>query len=209
MVRAEPIEGHLYPLPCSRNVRLGLATLVGMRRCLAAIVAVLAVTACRGGRPAPTPTTASTAGVTTTAIPVPSITASAIPGLAPANIHDKLKALGFTTGPPSTGNASFVTITSKRTDATVTTYGRTPTDVAKVVAEADKAAADAVLRTVAAAPLKGAEVTQAQTWVRTEVKKGPTDPTRPRSSNATYGGQPYDLVVSVSTATLSIGRIAA
>lgn len=180
-----------------------------MRRCLAAVVAVLAVTSCRGGRQIPTPTTASTEAVTTTAAPVPSITATAIPGLAPAGIHDKLKALGFTTGAPSTGNASFVTITSKRTDATVTTYGRTPTEVAKVVAEADKAAADAVLRSVAAAPLKGAEVVKAQTWVRAQVKKGPTNPTSPRSSKATYGGQPYDLVVSASTATLSIGRIAA
>jgi len=182
-----------------------------MRRCLAAAVAVLAVTACRGGRPTPTPTPppASTEVVTTTTSLVPSITAAAIPGLTPAGIHDKMKAIGFDTGAPSTGNASFVTITSKRGDATVTTYGRTPSDVSKVVAEADKSAADAVLRQVAAAPLKGAEAVQAQTWVRSQVKKGPTDPTRPRSSKATYGGQPYDLVVSASTATLSIGRIAA
>ena len=62
---------------------------------------------------------------------------------------------------------------------------------------------------VAAAPLKGAEVVKAQTWVRAQVKKGPTNPTSPRSSKTTYGGQPYNLVVSASTATLSIGRIAA
>ena len=184
-----------------------------MGRGLVAIGVALALTGCAGGGPGPDPgpgptsTTAPEPATTTTR--VPNVTASAIPGLVPATIHDKLKAIGFATGEPITSSASFVSITSKRSDATVTSYGRNPAEVAKVVAEANRAVAGPVLSAVAAAPLNPAEAAKAQEWVKAELKKGPTKGPQPRSSQASYGGQPYELLVGPATATLSIGRITA
>ena len=178
-------------------------------RGLVAVGVALALTGCAGGGPGPDPGVTSTTEPATTTTRAPNITASAIPGLVPATIHDKLKAIGFATSEPITSSASFVSITSKRSDATVTSYGRTPAEVAKVVAEANRAVAGAVLSAVAAAPLKPAEAAKAKAWVKAELKKGPTKGTQPRSSQASYGKQPYELLVGPATATLSIGRITA
>ncbi len=176
-------------------------------RGLVAIGVTLALTGCAGDGPGPGPTSTTAPATTTTR--VPNVTASAIPGLVPATIHDKLKAIGFATGEPVTSSASFVSITSKRSDATVTSYGRNPAEVAKVVAEANRAVAGPVFSAVAAAPLKPAEAAKAQAWVKAELKKGPTEGTQARSARASYGNQPYELLVGPATATLSIGRITA
>ncbi len=183
-------------------------------RGLVAIGVAVALTGCAGGGPGPSPTSTTapepvTTTTTTTTTKVPTVTASAIPGLVPATIHDELKAIGFATSEAVTSSASFVSITSKRSDATVTSYGRTPAEVAKVVAEANRVVAGPVLSAVAAAPLNRAEAAKAEAWVKAELKKGPTKGTQPRSSQASYGGQPYELLVGPATATLSIGRITA
>ena len=108
--------------------------LAAVGRGLVAIGVALALTGCAGDGsgpgPGPGPTTAPEPATTITK--VPNVTASVIPGLVPATIHDKLKAIGFATSEPITSSASFVSITSKRSDATVTSYGRTPAEVAKV-----------------------------------------------------------------------------
>jgi len=178
-------------------------------RGLVAIGVAFALAGCTGDGPGPGPTSTTAPEPATTTTRVPNVTASAIPGLVPAAIHDKLKATGFATGEPVTSSASFASITSKRSDATVTSYGRTPAEVAKVVAEANRAVAGPVLSAVAAAPLQPAEAAKAQAWVQAELKKGPTNGPQPRSSQASYGGQPYELLVGPATATLSIGRITA
>ena len=178
-------------------------------RGLVAIGVALALAGCAGDGPGPGPTSTTALEPATTTTKVPNVTASVIPGLAPATIHDMLKAIGFATGEPVTSSASFVSITSKRSDAAVTSYGRTPAEVAKVVAEANRAVAGPVFSAVAAAPLKPAEAAKAQAWVKAELKKGPTEGTQARSARASYGNQPYELLVGPTTATLSIGRITA
>lgn len=115
--------------------------------------------------------------------------------------------IGFTSGPPKALTADFVTTTSKRADATVTTYGRGLTDVVEVVAQAETKAAVPVLGAVATTPLSRADGTRALAWVRAEVAKGPLSATKPRSTEMTYGGQRYQLLVTSSTATLTIGRL--
>lgn len=195
-----------------------MVTVVIVRRHLAVAVACMALGACTGDRSDPTPTSTgpapTTAEPTTTGVPV--ITAGAIPRLAPSGVHDRLRAIGFTTAEPTTIGSSFVTTTSRRSDATVSTYGRTPTEVVKVVAEAERPVAATVLAVVAASPLQGAEVARAQTWLTAGLKQPPVRTSKslaapvtsqPQVTKATFGGQPYELVVTAATATLSIGRI--
>lgn len=193
-----------------------MVTVAIVRRRLAVVVACMALGGCTGDRSDPRPTSTEPAPTTTTRVPV--ITAGAIPRLTPTAIHDKLRTIGFTTTEPSASGTSFVTITSKRADATVSTYGRTPAEVAKVVAEADRPVAASVLAVVAVVALQGAEVARAQTWLTAELKKGASGPaerkgqappstSQPRVAKATYGGQPYELVITAATATLSIGRL--
>ena len=158
-----------------------------------------------GPRPPAPPVTTAPAPPTTVAR-TPSLTAEAIPGVEAATIHGELGKIGFAADPPRT-TPGFVTTTSKRADATVSTYGRGPADVAKVVAEANGAAAPAVLVSVASAVVKGAEAKKAESWIKTELKKGPVSPTRPRTAQATYGQQTFELLVRRATATLSIGRL--
>lgn len=144
---------------------------------------------------------------TTTVARVPTISAEPIAGLDPATLHRKLGTIGFTTGAPTTV-PGFVTTTSLRSGATVSTYGKGSTDVVQIVAEVDKAAAPPVLATVALSATSGSEARKAEAWVKAELmKKGPTSPTAPRTARATYGGQPHELLITTSTATLSIGRL--
>ncbi|MEO5680101.1 MAG: hypothetical protein ABIS47_10570, partial [Acidimicrobiales bacterium] len=101
-----------------------------MLRCLTVVAASLAVTGCRSHRsstPREVPPGSSTARA-------PKITAQPIPGLEAPDLQSRLTGIGFTGGPPNTAVADFVTTTSKRADATVTTYGRGLTDVVEVVA---------------------------------------------------------------------------
>ena len=102
-----------------------------------------------------------------------------------------------------------MTTTSKRADATVSTYGKGPDDVVKIVAEADRAVAPTVLVSVASSVVKGADAKEAETWIKAELKKGPVSPTQPRAAQATYGQQPFELLVGQATVTLSIGRLTA
>lgn len=188
----------------------------GPRLLVVVVVASLAVTGCRGGATAPPPTTAPATPVSapspsetaTTAPTPPSISAAAIPGLTPAAIHDKLQAMGFATSGPVSNGPSFVTITSTRADATVLTVGPTANEVTQVVVEANRPVAAAVLATVTGVILAPAEAKAAAKQLGLELKK-PTSATEPRSSTATYGAQPYALLLTSSTATLTVGRIKA
>jgi len=162
-----------------------------------------------GPDPVPPPTVGSstTEAPTTTVARVPTLTAEPIAGLDPTALHRKLGTLGFTTGAPTTV-PGFVTTTSQRSGATVSTYGKGPTEVVKLVAEVDRAAASQVLAVVALSATTGSEAKRAEAWVKGELRKeGPTSPTEPRSAQATYGEQPHELLVTTSTATLSIGRL--
>lgn len=137
---------------------------------------------------------------------LPAITSQPIAGLEAGAIHDDLARIGFTGGEPS-GGEGFVKITSKRADATVSTYGTSPGDVVKIIAEANPAVAPAVLGKLAATAVPGLEATRAEAWVKTELKTRPTSPTQPHAARATYAKVPYELLVTSKSATLSIGRI--
>jgi len=138
---------------------------------------------------------------------VPTLTAEPIPGLDPATLHRKLGTLGFTVGAP-TSVPGFVTTTSQRRGATVSTYGKGPSDVTQIVAEVDKAAAPQLLPTVALSATSGSDARKAEAWVKAQLKSSaPISPTAPRTARGTYGGQPHELLVTSSTATLSIGRL--
>jgi hypothetical protein len=176
----------------------------------AAATLSLVTLGCRGDggdEPAPPPSAVTTApSVATTVARIPALTGDPIPSLEPAGLHANLGRIGFTTAAPATA-PGFVTTTSRREDATVSTYGKGPTDVVKIIAEANTAAAPTVLVSVAAAPLRGSEARRAETWVKAELRKGAIGPTQPRMAKATYGRQPYELLVTSTTATLSIGRL--
>lgn len=186
----------------------------GPRLLAVVVAAALTTTGCRGGETAPTAAPAttvsapSTSETAPTARKLPSISAAAIPGLTPAAIHDKLRAAGFTTGGPVSNGPSFVTITSTRADATVVTIGPNANDVTQVVVEANRPVAAAVLGTVTGVLLAPAEAKAAAKRLGVELKK-PTSVNEPRSSTATYGAQPYALLLTSSTATLTVGRIKA
>jgi len=175
-------------------------------RAVAVAAACVLAVGCRGDRSPSPPTTPSTAAATTTTARVPVLTGDPIPSIQPSTIHGNLQNLGFAVGAPATA-PGFVTTTSTRTDATVTTYGKGPDDVVKIIAQADSAAAATVLPPVAAALLNGSEARRARIWVTAELKKGAKSPTEPRTTKATYGQQPYELLITTTTATLSIGRL--
>ena len=173
------------------------------------IVMCLVLVGCGGSRtgrpPAPSATTSPPpTSVSTTR--APSITGEPIPGLTPQAVHGGLEKAGFTTGQPG-GNAGFVTITSKRADATVSTYGKSAGEVVKIIAEADPAVAPTVLGTVAAVAVTGADARKAESWVKAELKQAPTGPTQTSAAQASYGRVPYELIVTAKSATLSIGRV--
>jgi hypothetical protein len=136
---------------------------------------------------------------------VPTLTAAPIAGLDAAAFHGLLESSGFTRTTSST-RPGFVPTTSTRADATVTTYGTGPADVVKIVAEADTKAAPSVLPTVAAAVAKGAEGKKAAAWLTVTLKKGPISVAQPRTATASYASQPFELVITATTASLSIGR---
>lgn len=173
------------------------------------IVVCLAVVGCGGNRtvrpPPPSSTTAPPPSAVSTTR-APSITSEPIPGLTPQTVHGGLEKAGFTTGPPA-GSAGFVTITSKRSDATISTYGKSPDDVVKIIAEADPVVAPAVLVPVAAVAVRRADARKAEAWVKAELKKAPTGSTSTHAAQASYGRVPYELVVTAKSATLSIGRV--
>lgn len=159
--------------------------------------------------PTPSSTTASTqpAPETTTTRP-PKVTAAAIPGVETAAFHSELAKLGFTAGSPSS-RPGFVTTTSTREGATVSTYGQGTGDVAKIVAEADTKAAVEVLVPLARTVTHGADDRRVEAWLKAELKRGPISATRPRTARETYGGQVFDLLITAATATLSIGDLTA
>ncbi len=162
-----------------------------------------------GSDPSPSPSTGDPSTTvlapTSTVARVPTLTAEPLSGVRTADLHAGLVKVGFTTAAPTTA-PGFVTTTSKRNDATVSTYGKGADDVVKVIAEADKAAAATVLPAVAVATLKGTDGKRSEAWIKAELKKGPRSPTQPRSSTETFG-QPHELLITSSTATLSIGRL--
>jgi len=175
------------------------------------VVFGLVAASCGGGS---RPTPATTAGPSTTTpaastspARAPTLSAAAIPGLGAPSFHAGLRSSGFASTAPG-GTSGFVTTTSKRADATVTTYGRGPDDVVKIIAEVGTAAALDVLATVVAAVAKGPEAKRADAWLKAGLKMGPINATRPRSTVATFAMQPFELLVTASTATLSIGRVA-
>lgn len=172
------------------------------------LAASLLAVGCNRADPGPPPPPASTTipAPTTTVARVPTLTADPIPEVTAAAIHADLVEIGFTTARPTTA-PGFVTTTSKRTDATVSTYGTGADDVVKVIAEADTTAAPTVLPAVAATVLKRREARRAGAWLGAELKKGPKSPTEPRTSSGTYGKQPHELLITTRTATLSIGRL--
>jgi hypothetical protein len=175
-------------------------------RIVALAACLLAVGCSRGGSdPSPPPRPWVTLAPTTTVDRVPNLTADPIAGVSTQAIHAELAALGFTTAEPTTA-PGFVTTTSRRADATVSTYGTGAADVVQVVAEASTQAAPTVLPAVVVAVVKGADAKKAGAWVSAELKKGPS-PAAPRSSSATYGKLPHDLIITTKTATLSIGRL--
>lgn len=184
-----------------------LDTVAPVRGVGIAVLLGLAVAGCGGARPepAPPPTPVPPAPTTTTA-KVPALTAAAIPGLATETVHGTLGRIGFTQV-ATVGSPGFMTTTSTRKDATVSTYGTGPADVVKVIAEADTAAAPVVLVAVARTAVKGTEAGRVETWLKAELRKGPIGPTQPRTAKATYDRQPFELVVTASTATLGIGRL--
>lgn len=175
-----------------------------------ALLLCLAALGCGGGGgspdPPPEPATTTTLAPTTTAARVPVLTAEAIPGIEVAAVHDPLRKIGFAREAPK-ATPGVVTTTSKRGDATVSTYGKGPADVVKVVAEADRAAAPTVLVAVAGVVVAGADARKAETWVKAELAKGSISPTQPRTAQATFGRQPFELLVAKATATLSVGRL--
>lgn len=177
-----------------------------------ALVLCLATLGCAGSGSKPTPSSttspsSTTPAPTTTGKP-PSLTAAPIAGLDAAAFHASLRKAGFTTGPPGT-TPGFVTTTSTQAGATVSTYGTGPADVVKIIAEADGAAAPSVLVAVATQVAKGPEAKKAETWVKAELKKGPIGPAQPRVGTAAFAKQPFELLVTSTTATLSIGRLTA
>ena len=181
--------------------------MVWVRRRALGLTLCLAAPGCEGdGAQPPGPPSTNAPAPTTTVARTPSLTAEAIPRLETAAVHAQLGQSGFAANPPTT-TPGFVTTTSKRADATVSTYGKGPTDVVKIVAEADRAVAPTVLVSVASAVVKGADAKKAETWIKAELKKGPVSPTEPRAAQSTYGQQPFELLVAGATATLSIGRL--
>ena len=184
-----------------------------MRRRGPVLILSLVATACgRGSSNPPSSTVPSsttapaTAPTSTTIAPIPKLTAAPIAGLDVATFHGALGKIAFAARPPSSV-PGFVTTTSTRNDATVSTYGRGDTDIVKIVAEADTGAAPMVLVAVAKSVLKGAEATQAEAWLKAALKKGPISPDQPSTASAVYAKEPFDLVVNAATATLSIGRL--
>lgn len=179
-----------------------------------ALVLCLATLGCGGSGSKPTPSSTTgpspttPAPATTTTEKPPSLTAAPIAGLDATAFHASLQKTGFTTRPPGT-TPGFVTTTSQRAGATVSTYGTGPTDVVKIIAEADTGVAPSVLVTVATQVAKGPEAKKAETWVKAELKKGPISPTKARVGTASFAKQPFELLVTGTTATLSIGRLAA
>lgn len=138
---------------------------------------------------------------------MPNLTAEPIPGLETGSLHGGLERIGFAKS-FSTARPGIVTTTSKRDDATVSTYGSGPADVVKIVAEANRDVAADVLGTVARAALTGSDARKAESWVKTELSaKAPAGATQPRTATAEYGSQPYELLVTPATATLSVGRL--
>lgn len=152
------------------------------------------------------PLDASTTLPANTTTKLPKVTGEALPGVETAAFHATMARLGFTAGAPST-MPGFVTTTSKRTDATISTYGRGMGDVVKIVAEADKVAAVEVLVRVARTVTSAVDDPKVEGWLRAQLKKGPLSATQPRTARETYGGQPFDLLVTAITATLSIGDL--
>lgn len=161
----------------------------------------------RGGEsPAPPTSTTQVPPPSTTTSRLPKATGAPLPGIEAVAFHDVLAGLGLTTGPPST-TPGLVTTTSSNPDATVSTYGRGAGDVVKIVAEADSAAAAAVLVPVARAVTSGADDRKVEVWLRAQLRRGPISATQPRTARASYGGLPFDLIVNAATATLSVGDL--
>lgn len=159
--------------------------------------------------PTPPPTTApSERAPETTTARLPKVTAEAIPGVETAAFHAALAKLGFTAGSPST-RPGFVTTTSTREGATVSTCGQGTGAVAKIVAEADSKAAVEVLVPLARTVTHEADDRKVETWLKAQLKRGPISATQPRTARQTYGGQTFDLLVTGATATLSIGDLTA
>jgi hypothetical protein len=144
----------------------------------------------------------------TTTVGPPALTAAPIAGLGTSAFHAGLARAGFTTAPPTT-RPGFVTTTSTRADATISTYGTGPADVVKVIAEADVKVAQAVLGEVATTVARGPDAKRAEAWIKAALRKGPISAAQPRAVAATYGRQPFELLVGATTATLSIGRLTA
>jgi hypothetical protein len=183
-----------------------------VRRPLIGALALLSLSAgC--GRDRAEPTLPSTTATTqpapdTTTKRLPQVTAEAIPGLETAAFHSELAKLGFIVGSPSS-RPGFVTTTSTREGATVSTYGKGTGDVAKIVAETDSKAAVEVLVPLARTVTHGADDRKVETWLKAQLKRGPISATQPRTARQTYGGQTFDLLVTGATATLSIGDVTA
>lgn len=137
---------------------------------------------------------------------LPTVTGQPIPGLDTAAFHAAFGKTGFTQAPP-TSLPGFTTTTSKRADATISTYGKGPADVVSIVAEADLPAAASILPAVVAAVAKGPDARKADAWVLAQLKQRPSSASGPRSASSTFGGLPYELLVNAVTATLSIGRL--
>lgn len=89
-----------------------------------------------------------------------------------------------------------MTTTSRRSDATVSTYGRGAGDVVKIVAEANTPAAAAVLVPLARTVTHGRDDRRVADWLKAQLRKGPTSATQPRTARQTYAGLPFDLVVT-------------
>ena len=176
------------------------------RRAFALFLACLVVSACGRDRGGPAPATSTTTLPATTTTRGPSVSGQAIPGVETAGFHAMLGRLGFTAGQPSS-RPGFVTTTSTRTGATISTYGRGAGDVVKIVAEVDRGTAAQILVPVARTVTGGGDDRKVEDWLRDQLRKGPISATQPRTARETYGGQPFDLLVTASTATLSVGDL--